>query len=283
VTEQKKGAMAIGKFTHAIVSRVPKSFQNVPTLDGTCIDLEKAREQHQYLVQVLRNLDLDVLELPPDEDNPFSVFVSDCAFIVNGIALMCKPAGGKRQDDVNTIKAVLKKEVGVTCEEHNSNNAFISGSDILFTGSEFFVGIGEETNTNGALGVANTWPEYSCTPIQLEGSKHLTDRMTMAGVDLLAVGSSSNCQILLKRIEREANNRYHTLTVPEDDAANSLFINNCLLIPHSNEIPLSSEVFKNRINSCAIKEVALSEFQKTGRGLSSLCLLIRKSRNIKRI
>ena len=159
--------MAIGKFTHAIVSRVPKSFQNVPTLDGTCIDLEKAREQHQYLVRVLRNLDLDVLELPPDEDNPFSVFVSDCAFIVNGIALMCRPAGGQRQEDVNTIRAVLKKEVGVTCEELSTNNASINGSDVLFTGSEFFVGIGEETNTEGALGVANTWPEYSCTPVQV--------------------------------------------------------------------------------------------------------------------
>lgn len=83
--------------------------------------------------------------------------------------------------------------------------------------------------------------------------------MTVAGVDLLAVGSSKNCQTLLKRIERESINRfvkaftfiihnhdislrYHTLTVPEEEAANCLLINGSLLVPHMSEIPLSSEV-----------------------------------------
>ena len=48
---------------------------------------------------------------------------------------------------------------------------------------------------------------HSFLSIKLEGNKHLTDRMTVAGVDLLAVGSSKNCQTLLKRIERESINR----------------------------------------------------------------------------
>ena len=72
--------MTVGKFTHAIVSRVPKSYQSVPTIDGTCIDHDKARDQHQHLVQVLRDLSLDVLELPPDEDHPQS----------GTIALLCQ-------------------------------------------------------------------------------------------------------------------------------------------------------------------------------------------------
>ena len=82
--------MTIGKFTHAIVSRVPKSFQTVSTIDGTCIDLVTAREQHSGLVSTLRDLGLDVLELPPDENSPLSVFVGDCAVIVNGVALICR-------------------------------------------------------------------------------------------------------------------------------------------------------------------------------------------------
>ena len=36
--------------------------------------------------------------------------------------------------------------------------------------------------------------------------------------------------------------RYHTLTVPEEEAANCLLINGSLLVPHMSEIPLSSEV-----------------------------------------
>lgn len=274
--------MTVGKYTHAIVTRVPNSFQNVTTIDGTCIDLDKAREQHKHLVKVLRDLHLDVLELPPDEDHPLSVFVSDCAVVVNGIALLCHPLEGARKQEIDTVRAVLKKEIGIVVEDPSDSAAFINGSDVFFTGSEFFVGLSKETNTDGALRVANTWPEYPCTPIQLEGEKHLTDRMTVAGVDLFAVGSSQNCQILLKRIEREAMNRYQILTVPEDDAANCLFVNGSLIVPHANEVPLSSQVFKNKIHY-SIKEVGLSEFQKTGRGVSSLCLLIRKSKNIRKL
>ena len=191
--------MSFGKYTHAIVSRVPRSFQTVPTVDGTCIDLEKAQEQHENLVLLLRNLGLDVLELAPDEDNPLSVFVSDCAFVANGIALLCQPHHGNRKDEVSTLRSVLKKEVGgIAVEELDTDNAMINGSDILFTGHEMFVGIGSDTNTEGALCVANTWPEYPCTTIQLVGSKHLSDRITHVGNEILTVGSSQNCQILLR-------------------------------------------------------------------------------------
>lgn len=162
--------MTVGKFTHAIVSRVPKSFQNVATVDGTCIDTEKARAQHQGLVIVLRGLGLDVLELPPDEDSPGSVFVGDCAVVVNGVALLCRPGSGSRKGDTDTVRVVMRKEVGITVEELDTGTgspALINGSDVLFTGSEIFVGLGEETNTEGALWVASSWPEYPCTPIKV--------------------------------------------------------------------------------------------------------------------
>ena len=199
--------MTIGKFTHAIVSRVPTSFQTVSTIDGTCIDINTARSQHQTLVRDLRALGLDVLELPPDEESPMSVFVGDCAVILNGVALICRPGAGQRKADEDIVRAVIKKEIGLTVEDLDNNSALLSGSDILFTGSEFFVGVGAETNTEGALGVARVWPEYPCTPVSLSGSRHLKDRITVAGLDLLAVGSSQNCKIMLKRVENEATNR----------------------------------------------------------------------------
>ena len=93
--------------------------------------------------------------------------------------------------------------------------------------------------------------------------------------------------------------RYHTITLPEDEAANCLFVNGSLLHTHSVEIPLSAQVsycnldpekfiklyfqvFKEKINFPQ-KEIALSEFSKTGRGLSSLCLLVRKTKNIRKL
>ena len=45
--------MTVGKFTHAIVSRVPKSFQTVATTDGSCIDILTARKQHEHLADLV--------------------------------------------------------------------------------------------------------------------------------------------------------------------------------------------------------------------------------------
>ena len=76
---------SVGRYTHALISRVPASFQSLKTLDGACIDLERARLQQESLVNRLRDLEVDVLELPPDEDSPSSVFINDCAVILQGL------------------------------------------------------------------------------------------------------------------------------------------------------------------------------------------------------
>ena len=157
---------ALGKYTHALISRVPSSYQSMKTIDGACIDIDRAREQQENLVRCLRVLDVDVLELPPDEESPNSVFINDCAVVLQGLALICKPSGD-RANDVATVRAVLKKELGFTTLELDSPTALLNASDVLFTGKEFFVGVGKETNTEGAIILANTWPEYPCTPIKV--------------------------------------------------------------------------------------------------------------------
>ncbi len=68
---------------------------------------------------------------------------------------------------VENVKAVLRKELGQTVVEPTSPRALLSGSDVLFTGREFFVGLSQWTNTEGAVAVAATWPEYPCTPVKV--------------------------------------------------------------------------------------------------------------------
>lgn len=64
----------------------------------------------------------------------------------------------------------------------------------------------------------------------------------MAGPDLLCVGAGKECQEVLKRMEREATFSYQTLTLPEDDAANVLFLNGTLVHRSVDEIPSSFKV-----------------------------------------
>jgi len=271
---------ATGRYTHALISRVPPTFQTLKTIDGSCIDLERARAQQERLVGCLRDLSVDVLELPPDDDSPCSVFINDCAVVLQGIALICRPGGGERLADLATVRSVLRNELGMNPVEFGSNTALLNASDVLFTGKEFFVGLGRETNTEGALVLANTWPEYPCTPIKMDGCLHLRDRVTLAGPDVLSVSSGTISQTILKRIEREASHRYQTLTLPEEDAANSIFVNGTLIHIDATEAPESSKLFCERVDYPQIS-VCLSEFQKTGRGLSSICLLFNKSKTIR--
>jgi len=53
---------------------VPQSFQSLPSIDGTCIDLERAKEQQEALIKCLRGLNIDVLEMAPDEPSPPSIY-----------------------------------------------------------------------------------------------------------------------------------------------------------------------------------------------------------------
>lgn len=64
----------------------------------------------------------------------------------------------------------------------------------------------------------------------------------MAGPDVLCVGASKEAQEVLKRMEREATFSYQTLTLPEDSAANVLYINGTLVHRNLEEIPQSCKV-----------------------------------------
>lgn len=64
----------------------------------------------------------------------------------------------------------------------------------------------------------------------------------MAGPDLLCVGNGKESQEVLKRIEREATFCYQTLTLPEDLAANVLYLNGTLVHRSIEEIPQSFQV-----------------------------------------
>ena len=68
---------------------------------------------------------------------------------------------------VESIRLVLKKDLKLPVIEISNENAQLDGSDVLFTGKEFFVGISNWTNEAGAKAVAAAFPEYPCTLIKV--------------------------------------------------------------------------------------------------------------------
>ncbi|KAF5272511.1 hypothetical protein FQA39_LY18789 [Lamprigera yunnana] len=230
---------------HSVVfewrTRLPQSFKT-----RNDVNLDEARKQHETYVRLLREIGLDVIELPPDESLPECVFVEDTAVLYtrdkNSFVL-------GRNDT-----CCFKKELDLPIIEMSDPSAKLDGGDVLFTGREFFVGISDWTNEAGARAVAASFPEYPCTPIKVSNKKHLKSLITVGGCDLLCVGSSKEAQDVLKRMEREATFGYQTLTLPEDEAANVLFLNGTLIHKSTEEIPESFKVTKYIVFWDSVKE-----------------------------
>ena len=60
----------------------------------------QARKQHENYVAALREIGLDVIELPADEKHPDCVYVEDVAVVCNGTALLTKPGHPDRKNEV---------------------------------------------------------------------------------------------------------------------------------------------------------------------------------------
>lgn len=75
------------------------------------IEIDIAKAEHEKFVAVLRELELDVIEMPSDEELPESVFVEDTAVVCNNIALMTKPGSATRQKEVSLFKLMCESEI----------------------------------------------------------------------------------------------------------------------------------------------------------------------------
>lgn len=98
------------KFNFALVSRIASSFVTTSSFDlrpGHVINIDKARKEHEDLVEALRRIGLDVIELPSDEKHPDGLFVGDIAVVIHGTALICNPPTLKdkpsRQGEVRLV------------------------------------------------------------------------------------------------------------------------------------------------------------------------------------
>ncbi|XP_023289489.1 N(G),N(G)-dimethylarginine dimethylaminohydrolase 1 isoform X1 [Orussus abietinus] len=83
--------MPLHRYTHAVLCRIPLSLKTRGE-----VTLDEARKQHFALAQLLRELGIDVVEMPSDETSPLCVFVEDIAVVCNGIALIARPSEPSR-------------------------------------------------------------------------------------------------------------------------------------------------------------------------------------------
>ncbi|KFO94110.1 N(G),N(G)-dimethylarginine dimethylaminohydrolase 1, partial [Buceros rhinoceros silvestris] len=181
---------------------------------------------------------------------------------------------------VEAMKRVLGS-LNLNIVEMVDENATLDGGDVLFTGREFFVGLSRRTNQRGAEILADTFKDYAVSTVPVHDSLHLKSFCSMAGPNLIAIGSSEAAQKALKTMQQMSDHRYDKLTVPDDAAANCIYLNipskgHVLLHRAPEEYPESAKVFE-KLKDHMLIPIANTELEKVDGSLTCCSVLINKT------
>ncbi|XP_072304259.1 N(G),N(G)-dimethylarginine dimethylaminohydrolase 2 [Eucyclogobius newberryi] len=285
-----------GRFTHAVVRCIPETFGNTPhdehngerNGDGS-VDLAKAQRQFGCLTGALRQkVGLQLIEIPPDPELPESWRIEDVVVIQGDTALITRPFQQQRRGEAEAVRRVLS-ELNLTVvemgdEQGGSGGATLEGSDVLFTGREFFVGVSSHTNRRGAEVLADTFRDFAVSTVPVCGGARLKNICSMAGPDTIAFSGGDGAKKTLRMMEQLTDHHYEILSVPEEAAANCIYVKSAskrdfLIHRPTEEAPESTASFQ-KLPDYTLLPTACSEASKLGASLSSLCLLINRKHSL---
>ncbi|KAE8585410.1 hypothetical protein XENTR_v10021305 [Xenopus tropicalis] len=270
-----------GRYTHAVVRGVPSSLAK--EANGQ-VDLARAQRENGVYCGILRQkLGLQVVELPPNEELPQGQLIGDTAVVIADTALITRPWIPARRKETEGLQKIFEELKFRVCEL-NDENATLDASDILFTGSEIFVGLSKWTNLRGAEMVAKTYQDYAVSTVPVSGDLHLKSFCSMGGPDTLVIGSSDTAKKALKTMEQLTDHHYETLTVPDDPAANCIYArvgpkSNVLIHRSVDEYPNSAQVFQ-KLTDYTLVPATCTELSKIGGFLTSCSILINRKLEI---
>ena len=229
----------------------------------TSIDLKLARKQHAKFAAELKELGVQVEQLPALPDHPDGVFVEDGAVVLPELAVLARPGATSRQPEVESIATTLARHRPVV---RVAAPAALEGGDVLRIGRTLFVGISGRTNREGAsaLGEIVEAHGYEVRPVEVSGCLHLKTACTFIPPHFLVVNSAW--------IDAKAFGDLRVLTVDETEpfGANTLTIGGTTLV--STAFPQTDR----RLRDAGImtRSVEVGEFHKAEAGLSCLALFV---------
>ncbi|XP_029326760.1 N(G),N(G)-dimethylarginine dimethylaminohydrolase 2 isoform X2 [Mus caroli] len=193
----------LGRCSHALIRGVPESLASGEGAGAglPALDLAKAQREHGVLGGKLRQrLGLQLLELPPEESLPLGPLLGDTAVIQGDTALITRPWSPARRPEVDGVRKALQ-DLGLRIVEMGDENATLDGTDVLFTGREFFVGLSKWTNHRGAEIVADTFRDFAVSTVPVSGSSHLRGLCGMGGPRTVVAGSSEAAQKAVRMMQ----------------------------------------------------------------------------------
>jgi dimethylargininase len=215
-------------FTHAITRRPAASIsRGLRAVDTGTPDLALMQAHHTAYVATLRETGATVVELPPLDAFPDSVFVEDTALCLPQGAVIMRPGAPSRLGEAAEMAPHLRALYGQVVQI-TGPDSFIEGGDILVTEAEILVGRSARTNAAGIAELTRLvtpWGHKVREVLTPPGVLHFKTDCSLLGPDTI---------LSTKRLSASGCfTGYKIIDVPdgEEAAANTIRFNDLVLMP----------------------------------------------------
>ena len=231
-----------------------------PTRDE--IDVELAKEQHRRYASTLKRSGIDVVELPPLEDFPDSVFMQDPALLGSQRSITGRFGEDTRRGEEKILLDALRdhrSKIGQI--QFVKEPGTLEGGDVLVTDRGLFVGESKRTNLNGIEQLAAYLDDLDVRPVKTDllhllcGCSYLSDGKMIIAPDLVSPSSFPGFEFV-------------SLSIEEAYAADALYLGDGKVLIASGFPDVNKKLEEAGYEAV---EVEMSEFRKGDGGVTCLC------------
>ncbi len=249
-------------FKNAIVRQPNKSIQNGLSSQNLHPQYEIIVEEHSSYINAIEETGLKINLLEPLEEYPDSIFVEDPALTYKSNVIILNPFDPSR----NGERDIIEEEIKHLFDNMLSvEDGFVEGGDILNINNHFIIGLSNRTNKLGAENLSTILQSLGAT-VEIcktpDDILHFKSECSIIDDDTILVSNKMAQLDYLK-------SNYHLIELPigEEGAANSLRINEKLLLPDG--FIKAEEMLSKKYN---ILKVKVDEITKVDAGLSCMSL-----------
>ena len=250
------------RFNNVLIRSPNKSIERALSSKRLSPKFKNINKEHKKYVQILNKIGLKINLLKPLEEFPDSIFIEDPALIYKSTCIILNPFDPSRNGEANIISKEIKEFFDNILFV---DKGFVEGGDILNINDHFIIGLSNRTNQQGAVSLLNILNDLGAsvtickTPNEI---LHFKSECSLIDDDVILVSKRMGQLNYLK-----SNYKLIELPLGEEGAANSLRINNKLLIPDG--FIKSEEILSQKYDIIKIKT---DEIRKVDAGLSCMSL-----------
>jgi dimethylargininase len=150
------------------------------------IDMTLALQQHAAYDELLRQLGVDVVSLPPEPKLPDSVFVEDAAIVLDECAIIPFMGAPSRRAETASIATALEPYRRIVKLPAQGT---LDGGDVLRVGRTIYVGSSLRSTASGIETLRRALAEldYDVRATEVRGCLHLKSACTLATPETLLV------------------------------------------------------------------------------------------------